>query len=170
MILAIGVAFQVALGIFVHWYKVAPHRFQTSSGRGPSHFLHMILGVLIVMIGWATAWTGKFGPHILHSHSSSYRNGHGMGSILWQRGGQHGMEGWMGCRCRCTPSHALLGTTKLMDLAQFFAVAYVVGLIVFLPRQRRLERERREQQGLHLQRVSDIAISSTNALLCRVVG
>lgn len=41
----------------------------------------------------------------------------------------------------------------LNDLAQFFAVTYVIGLIVLLPRQRRLEREKRAERDPDLQRV-----------------
>ncbi|WVQ80714.1 hypothetical protein IAT38_002819 [Cryptococcus sp. DSM 104549] len=48
---------QTLLGIFVHWYQRA-HRFQTAAGRGPTNFLHMMLGVFIIGIGWGTVWKG----------------------------------------------------------------------------------------------------------------
>jgi hypothetical protein len=64
-ILFIAIIAQVALGIFVHWYKSSFHRFQTKSGRGPSNFIHMVLGVAIVIVGWATAWTGESTSHLL---------------------------------------------------------------------------------------------------------
>ena len=50
---------QVLLGIGVHWIKVKRHRFMTVSGRGPSNFIHMALGVFCMGLGFATVWTGK---------------------------------------------------------------------------------------------------------------
>ncbi len=50
---------QVLLGIFVHWIKVKPHKFRTVSDRGPSNFIHMFIGVIIMLIGWATVWEGE---------------------------------------------------------------------------------------------------------------
>nr|XP_018262482.1 uncharacterized protein I303_05499 [Kwoniella dejecticola CBS 10117]OBR84640.1 hypothetical protein I303_05499 [Kwoniella dejecticola CBS 10117] len=49
--------FQVILGILTHWWQ-PKHKFQTSSGRGPVNFLHMILGVTIVGVGFGTVWWG----------------------------------------------------------------------------------------------------------------
>ncbi|WWD18392.1 hypothetical protein CI109_102842 [Kwoniella shandongensis] len=48
---------QTALGLFVHFYQRS-HRLQTASGRGPTNFLHVALGVVIVGIGFGTAWKG----------------------------------------------------------------------------------------------------------------
>lgn len=59
------VLFQIGLGIFVHWYKSPFFSLQTKSGRGPSNFIHMVLGALIVVVGWATAWTGEPLPDAL---------------------------------------------------------------------------------------------------------
>ena len=51
---------QVLLGVGVHWVKIKRHRFTAASGRGPSNYIHMILGVVCMGIGWATVWTGMF--------------------------------------------------------------------------------------------------------------
>ncbi|KAK8858504.1 hypothetical protein IAR55_002731 [Kwoniella newhampshirensis] len=48
---------QTLLGLFVHFYQ-RPHRLQTASGRGPTNFLHITLGVVIVGIGFGTVWKG----------------------------------------------------------------------------------------------------------------
>ncbi|WVQ72831.1 hypothetical protein IAR50_002392 [Cryptococcus sp. DSM 104548] len=52
--------FQTLLGIYTHSYRPTPNqkRFTTSSGRGPSNFIHMALGLIVVAIGFATVWKG----------------------------------------------------------------------------------------------------------------
>ncbi|TYJ58907.1 hypothetical protein B9479_000340 [Cryptococcus floricola] len=52
--------FQTLLGIYTHSYRPTPNqkRFTTSSGRGPSNFIHMTLGLVVVAIGFATVWKG----------------------------------------------------------------------------------------------------------------
>ncbi|CAD6578761.1 MAG: hypothetical protein TREMPRED_002264 [Tremellales sp. Tagirdzhanova-0007] len=47
---------QIGLGIFTHWVK-ARQGFHFN-GRGPTNFLHMILGLVTVAIGWATTYEG----------------------------------------------------------------------------------------------------------------
>ena len=50
---------QSGLGIAVHYVKIKPHRFTAASGRGPSNYIHMVLGVIVVSIGIWTAWKGE---------------------------------------------------------------------------------------------------------------
>ena len=52
---------QIVLGIVAHWIKVPIKALQTSSGRGPVHYLHVILGLVTVVIGWVTVWYGESG-------------------------------------------------------------------------------------------------------------
>ena len=159
MILVVGVILQIALGIFVHWYKAAPHRFQATSGRGPSHFIHFILGVLIVIFGWATAWTGGlastsgFSPAAdvsgLDAEWGVY-SGRGSPSTGWK-------IGW-GFIVAVSPGSPASNTGKSQRIAealQIFAVAYLVGLAACLPRQRRLEREGREKRAIDVNQVSE---------------
>ncbi|WVQ96841.1 hypothetical protein IAU59_003948 [Kwoniella sp. CBS 9459] len=47
--------FQTLLGLFTHYYQ-RTHRFQLSSGRGPSNYIHVILGQVVVGIGFGTVW------------------------------------------------------------------------------------------------------------------
>jgi uncharacterized membrane protein YidH (DUF202 family) len=60
--------FQVALGIFTHWYKSTAYSLHMKSGRGPSNFLHMALGLVLVILGWTTAWEGE---PLLDCHDSA---------------------------------------------------------------------------------------------------
>nr|XP_019045750.1 hypothetical protein I302_06141 [Kwoniella bestiolae CBS 10118]OCF24680.1 hypothetical protein I302_06141 [Kwoniella bestiolae CBS 10118] len=48
---------QTLLGILTHWWQ-PKHRLQTKSGRGPVNFLHMLLGLVVVGIGFGTVWWG----------------------------------------------------------------------------------------------------------------
>lgn len=50
---------QIVLGIIAHWIKIPIRALQTSSGRGPAHYLHVGLGLVTVVIGWVTVWYGK---------------------------------------------------------------------------------------------------------------
>ncbi|ORY28521.1 hypothetical protein BCR39DRAFT_535096 [Naematelia encephala] len=57
--LFILVILQIALGLGSHYYR--PSRtivFSTASGRGPSNFSHVALGLVVLALGWATAWFG----------------------------------------------------------------------------------------------------------------
>jgi len=48
----------VLLGMVAHWYKrssAAP-----LPGRGVFHYTHIGLGVVVVMLGWATSLTGAY--------------------------------------------------------------------------------------------------------------
>ena len=56
--LAVGLGLQILLGIFVHWYKGKFNRPVIASGRGYLHFVHIGLGLIVIVIGWATALTG----------------------------------------------------------------------------------------------------------------
>lgn len=49
--------FQTLLGLFTHFYQRV-HRLQTTAGRGPTNFIHMVLGLVIVAVGWSTVWEG----------------------------------------------------------------------------------------------------------------
>ncbi|OCF41515.1 hypothetical protein I317_04718, partial [Kwoniella heveanensis CBS 569] len=46
---------QTLLGLFTHYYQ-RTHRFQFSSGRGPSNYIHAFLGQVVVAIGFGTVW------------------------------------------------------------------------------------------------------------------
>ncbi|WWC88768.1 uncharacterized protein L201_003681 [Kwoniella dendrophila CBS 6074] len=48
---------QVLLGILPHFWQ-PKHKLQTSSGRGPINFLHMLLGLVVVGVGFGTVWWG----------------------------------------------------------------------------------------------------------------
>jgi uncharacterized membrane protein YidH (DUF202 family) len=54
-----GLGAQVLLGSFVHWYKGKTNKAVSPSGRGAFHYVHIGLGVVVVLIGWGTALTGK---------------------------------------------------------------------------------------------------------------
>ncbi|AFR95058.2 hypothetical protein C343_03148 [Cryptococcus neoformans C23] len=49
--------FQTLLGLFAHFYQRV-HRLQTTAGRGPTNFIHMALGLVIIAVGWGTVWKG----------------------------------------------------------------------------------------------------------------
>jgi hypothetical protein len=122
------VLFQVALGVFVHWYKSPIYSLQTKSGRGPSNFLHMVFGTLIVIVGWATAWTGELAP-LLFSERSSRELTPGLAQEWAQWSGTgHISVGW-----KVVWGLVVAGTT----------LAYVYGLVVLLPKQKAMEREAR---------------------------
>lgn len=57
LIAALGA--QALLGVFIHWFKRKTFRPIGSSGRDLFHFLHIGLGLAIILIGWATALTGE---------------------------------------------------------------------------------------------------------------
>lgn len=57
--LLILMVIQVILGSVAHWVKRSIKSLQASSGRGPTHFLHMGLGVITVVVGWVTVWFGE---------------------------------------------------------------------------------------------------------------
>ncbi|WVF69342.1 hypothetical protein IAT40_004118 [Kwoniella sp. CBS 6097] len=48
---------QTHLGLFTHYYQ-RTHKFQFSNGRGPSNYIHVILGQIVVGIGFGTVWAG----------------------------------------------------------------------------------------------------------------
>ncbi len=79
MILSVAVMFQIALGGLTHWYKSHLYPFQSSSGRDPSNFIHMLLEVLIVAIGWAATWTGASAPLMNLASGQLTRIGNGSG-------------------------------------------------------------------------------------------
>lgn len=49
---------QVLLGVGVYLVKKKGDRFKTKSGRGPIHFVHVVLGLSVVGVGFATTYTG----------------------------------------------------------------------------------------------------------------
>ena len=53
-----GLGAQVLLGLFAHWYKPKSKTAVPASGRGILHFAHIGLGLIVVIVGWATALTG----------------------------------------------------------------------------------------------------------------
>lgn len=57
--LLILMVIQVILGSVAHWVKRSIKSLQASSGRGPTHFLHMGLGVITIVVGWVTVWFGE---------------------------------------------------------------------------------------------------------------
>ncbi|WRT67692.1 uncharacterized protein IL334_004664 [Kwoniella shivajii] len=100
---------QTLLGILTHYWQ-PNHKFQTSSGRGPSNFLHIILGLTIVGIGFGTVWKG------IQEEWGQY-SGSGNPNVGWK-------VGW----------GLIVAIT---------AIAYIGGLY-FLPKQLKLENERRQ--------------------------
>lgn len=48
---------QVGLGLVAHYVKFT--LVKHSSGRGISHFAHLLLGLVTIVIGYATVWTGE---------------------------------------------------------------------------------------------------------------
>lgn len=59
LVLFILMFVQVALGCVAHWVKRSVKSLQTASGRGPTHFMHVGLGIVTVVIGWVTVWFGE---------------------------------------------------------------------------------------------------------------
>lgn len=81
-----GLGLQVLLGSLAHWYKPKSRGPAAPSGRGVLHFVHIGLGLAVVVIGWATALTGT------HSRTASSRKvklseriSSAMGWWLWSR-------------------------------------------------------------------------------------
>lgn len=52
-----GLGVQVILGPFIHWYK-RKRNTSTAAGRSVFHYVHIGLGLVVVILGWATALTG----------------------------------------------------------------------------------------------------------------
>lgn len=50
--------FQVGLGIVAHYVKLPFQKLKDGSGRGPTNYLHMILGVALTGLGLGTVWQG----------------------------------------------------------------------------------------------------------------
>ena len=50
---------QVLLGAGVRWIKRKGTTLKRDSGRGPSNYIHVVLGATVVLIGFATALTGE---------------------------------------------------------------------------------------------------------------
>ncbi|WWC70667.1 uncharacterized protein I206_104618 [Kwoniella pini CBS 10737] len=100
---------QTLLGILTHWWQ-PKHKFQTSSGRGPVNFLHILLGITIVGVGFGTVWWGI---------DEEWENWSGTGkpNVGWK-------VGW--------------GLVVAIT-----ALTYLGGLY-FIPRQLKMEKERRE--------------------------
>lgn len=67
------VILQIVLGFFAHFYKpghtVRNFTFETKRGRGPSNFLHVLMGIITVAVGWSACWSGAFLSD--HSYLSS---------------------------------------------------------------------------------------------------
>lgn len=81
---------QILLGLFAHYYtpgwRVRRFVFETKRGRGPSNFLHVIMGVIIVAVGWSTCWTGLTDEWHRRGHGipkNGFRIGWGMIIMLW---------------------------------------------------------------------------------------
>ncbi|RXK41617.1 hypothetical protein M231_01116 [Tremella mesenterica] len=101
---------QSSLGMFVHYIKIARHRFTAESGRGPSNFIHMIFGAVTVCVGFWTTWEGM---------NSEWPDAVGTKAPI---GLKVGYWFWV----------------------SILALSYLLGLAFLLPRQLRMERERRE--------------------------
>lgn len=53
--LFILIILQASLGATAHLFKI-PHRLQTKDGRGPANYLHPIVGLGVMGVGWATLY------------------------------------------------------------------------------------------------------------------
>ncbi|WVR06275.1 hypothetical protein IAU60_003305 [Kwoniella sp. DSM 27419] len=69
---------QTCLGVFTHFYK-RTHKFQQASGRGPSNYIHVVLGLVVVGLGFGVVWTG-----IDQEWAAS--TGYGTPSVGWKAG------------------------------------------------------------------------------------
>ncbi|KAK1925376.1 hypothetical protein DB88DRAFT_191822 [Papiliotrema laurentii] len=134
-ILFIAIIAQVALGIFVHWYKSSFHRFQTKSGRGPSNFIHMVLGVAIVIVGWATAWTGI---------DDEWPQFYAPGNVVWYK----------------VILGVVIGVTGLSYLA---GLAFLLPRQIRMERQARSQRESQYQLDKRAQRSDEIEMADTRS-------
>lgn len=81
---------QTLLGLIAHFYRpgyrVRPYTFETKRGRGPSNFIHVAVGIVIVCVGWATSWYGFTSEWTYRGHGPTpygLRIGWGVIVALW---------------------------------------------------------------------------------------
>ncbi|KAL1412953.1 hypothetical protein Q8F55_000702 [Vanrija albida] len=81
---------QTLLGLVAHFYRpghrVRPYTFETKRGRGPSNFIHVAVGIVIVCVGWATSWYGFTSEWTYRGHGPTpygLRYGWGVIVALW---------------------------------------------------------------------------------------
>ncbi|TXT13508.1 hypothetical protein VHUM_00875 [Vanrija humicola] len=81
---------QTLLGLVAHFYRpgsrVRPYTFETKRGRGPSNFIHVAVGIVIVCVGWATSWYGFTSEWTYRGHGLTpygLRIGWGVIVALW---------------------------------------------------------------------------------------
>lgn len=91
---------QVALGVFVKWYKSPIRTLQTKSGRGPANFVHLSLGLVVLILGWVTVWKGT--PcHSSQGYPTDWTSDRrGMGKVQHIRRPKCRLESRMGTRGR----------------------------------------------------------------------
>ena len=126
---------QVVLGIVAHWIKVPIRALQTSSGRGPVHYLHVGLGLVTVVIGWVTVWYGESG--VVHDRESPRIE------LIYDPAGMSD-DWWPG-----NTGYAPVGTGWKAGWAVVVGIvlaAYIAGIVFLLPKQRALEREQKERK------------------------
>jgi len=93
-----GLGVQVLLGMFAHWYKRTSGDSASSPGRGAFHFAHIGLGLVVVMLGWATSLTGMSNGQTYGPFRLTFRIRPAMGRRIWGRAGSicHWMESSIG--------------------------------------------------------------------------
>ena len=50
---------QALLGAIVHWFKRFPGK-NDATGRSPLNYVHVLLGLSVIIIGWFQVWYGEF--------------------------------------------------------------------------------------------------------------
>lgn len=88
--LLVLVILQGLLGCFAHFYvpgpRVRQYTFMTKRGRGPSNFIHVALGIIVVSVGWSSAWTGLTDEWTRRGHGVpdyGFRVGWGILIMVW---------------------------------------------------------------------------------------
>ena len=59
MLMVVLIIAQSILGGMVYRLKARPNKWTSVSGRGMWNFVHMGLGGVVMLVGWATAFTGE---------------------------------------------------------------------------------------------------------------
>jgi hypothetical protein len=114
--------------MFAHWYKRSSADSTSDTGRGVFHFTHIGLGLIVVMMGWATSLTGTSKDHTYGPMRLIFRIHSAMGGRVWSRAGSicHWMEDITGGLYRGELASLLFWGVLIEEL---FAIAYVFALV-----------------------------------------
>lgn len=84
------VILQGLLGCIAHFYvpgpRVRKYTFMTKRGRGPTNFIHVLFGIIVVSVGWSAAWTGLTDEWHRRGHGVpeyGFRIGWGIIIMVW---------------------------------------------------------------------------------------